>query len=373
MSVTQYARPIRLSSLTLAVFLCLIGSAHSQSLVGTASTGVDVPDRFAVGRSLVAPRTVKLEGMKEYLRATGDGVTRKSFLKYGRQFGRYWEVTKRGRSGKAFEAIVASFENRRLARMGDARRLIVTAAEGARTHPADLLVRTADSTVAEQLQLKLGWKAAASAITKEKYAGMTVLLPRDHMQLLARELAKAEAKAARRGLPLAAKWMAVKDAVEEGRLTSRLPSGILTPTRRTIERFARWQTQNLWNRMDVVGEWAGRGVLIVDVAEAGYQTYSDVNRFRAGDIGGAYLAARSSMRGVQVGLGVYAATTPEPLSKTVATVAIIVIVVSSEVTDRVHESRCQEASRLIERIDRDEKYRVVRRHLVQQIESTPTT
>jgi hypothetical protein len=197
---------------------------------------------------------------------------------------------------------------------------------------------------------------------------MAVLLPRDQMALLTRELAKAEAKAARRGLPLAAKWIAVKDAVEEGRLTNRLPSGVLTPTRQTVERFAAWHTLKLWGRMDMVGRWAGRGVLVLDVAEAGYQTYSDVNRFRSGEIGGAYLAARSSMRGVQVGLGVYAAMTPEPFSKTIAAAAIIVIVISSEVTDRVHEARCQEATRLMERIDHDEKYRTIRRHLVNQIE-----
>lgn len=361
---------IRLSGLLLALLLSSVGPAQARSLIAPTAAPVDLMDRFAAGRSLVAPRTTSLGGLKEYLQATGDGVTRRSFIKYGRDFEKYWAASRTGRSGKAFEAIVASFENRRLVRMGDARRLIVTAAEGAKTHPADLLIRAADSTVSERLQLKLGWKAAANAITEEKYAGMKVLLPRDQMHLLARELTKAEAKAVRRGLPLAAKWMAVKDAVEEGRLAGTLPSGTLTPTRRTIDRLARWHTQKLWNRMDMVGRWAGRSILVLDIAEAGYQTYSDINRFRAGEIGGAYLAARGSMRGVQVGLGIYAAVTPEPFSKTAAAAAILVIVVSSEITDRVHDARCQEANKLIERIDRDEKFRAVQRHLVQQIEGS---
>jgi hypothetical protein len=349
--------------------LVLPSTAQARSLVAVSTTSVEAGDPFAVGRSLVAPNTLKLRGLKEYMRATGDGVTLKAFSAYGASFSKYWGVTRKSRSGKAFEAIVASRESLRLARTGDARRLIVTAAEGGRAHPADLLLRSADSAIARQYQLKLGAKAGAMAVTKEKYAGMTILLPRDQMKLVARKLAEAEAKAARRGLPLAPRWRAVKEAIEEGRLTSRLPSGTLAPSRRTIERFAKWHTGKIWKGMDRVGTWVGRGMLVVDVAEAGYTTYSDIQRYRAGEIGGEYLAARGSLRTVQVGLGIYAAVTPDPFSKAAAAVGIVVIIVSTEVIDSVHEARRAAADRLIADIDRTEQYRSVQRSLLRQIGS----
>ena len=119
-----------MSSMTLLTMALLVGTAQARSLVGVATASAEVGDPLAVGRSLVSPNTLKLRGLKQYMQTVGDGVTQKAILKFG-DFSKYWEVTSKGRSGKAFEAIVASFENRRLARMGDAKRLIVTAAEGA--------------------------------------------------------------------------------------------------------------------------------------------------------------------------------------------------------------------------------------------------
>jgi hypothetical protein len=73
------------------------------------------------------------------------------------------------------------------------------------------------------------------------------------------------------------------------------------------------------------------------------------------------------LRGTQLGLAYYALATPEPASKIIATVAVVVIVAVDVGIEWVHgiisgEERTA-TQQILDKIDRDERYHAVRRFL----------
>ena len=382
----------RLLSLSVVVALIASGKATdalAQSIVLDTPITALSEDAFAVGKTLAKSNTLENKTLDELITRVAGSPSVKAFQKYGGDFNAYWEVSKTQRAGKVFEAISAFTENRRLARLGDPTRLLVTAAEGNPAHAADMLRVDASLRIMGHDQYKLGWQAARNAITDTRYVGKAIVIPPDEMEILARELTKAEANAARRGLPLASKWQGVKEAVGEGRIAARLPSGEMAPTRNEVLRIARRQLQAEWIRLArtaeptgipevltsrpvlgtlrVVGKVAGTIVVVVDVAGTGYQTYSDVARYRAGEIGGVYLGAKSSMRAAQLALAYYTVFAPDPtlLTKIAAGIGCVVLIAADNISDCMYEARRDQARRLLETIDRDERFLAANKQLLE--------
>jgi hypothetical protein len=388
----MYTR-LRLLLYWLVVTAFIVGRISSecvaQSIVRDAPIATPTADAFAIGKTLAKSNTLEIGTLDELITRVAGEPSIKAFLKYGRNFDAYWESSKTQRAGKVFEAIAAFTENRRLARSGDSMRLLPTAAEGNPGHAADILLSDANLVVQEHHQYKLGWQAARDALTETKYAGMTIVTPADQMEILERELAKAEAKATRRGLPLAFEWGFVREALQEGRITARLPSRAMVPTRNDILTITRRQLQAQWTRLGRMAESTGMGrvldagpisgrlkvlgkagrwtLVVLDLAGTGYQTYSDVLRYRIGEIGGNYLATKSSMRGVQLGLAYYTFCAPDPtlITKLAMGVAVIVLIAADNISDRVYEARRDQARCLLETIDRDERVYAARKQLLQ--------
>jgi hypothetical protein len=232
--------------------------------------------------------------------------------------------------------------------------------------------------IVQRYQAKLGWEKAVEALRDPKYAGMSILTPRDQLESIERELLKKEQAALRRGVPLPDKWSAVKQALDEGRLLRKTPAGSVLPTRGEVMIQAKQTAMRPWREMGMaeqelrtlerLGHVTGKALIVADVVGNVYFTYYDVQRFQAGEIGGGYLARKTGLRSARVGLTYYAVVAPEPFSKSFAAVAVVVLVTADIATEWVHDVFSvveQEAAwRLLESIDRDERYYVTRHYLL---------
>ena len=269
--------------------------------------------------------------------------------------------------------------NKVLAVLGRKDRIVVTAAEGASGHPADLLKIGKHGRIVQQYQAKLGWQAAVKALRDPKYAGMSILTPKDQLAIIKQKLLQKEQAALRRGVPLSEDWSAVKQAFKEGHLRGAkwTRPKIIIQAKQTLvqpwqEMGAAGQTARHSARgletLARLGNVAGKALIVADAAGNVYFTYHDMQRFQAGEIGGGYLALKTGLRGAQVSLTYYAVVSPEPFSKGVAAVAVVVLVTADIATEWVHDvfsAAEQEATRrLLESIDRAERYHATRRYLL---------
>jgi hypothetical protein len=166
--------------------------------------------------------------------------------RWGGNVDAYWRAAESSRTGKTFEAVFAHSENARLAALNSETRVIVTAAEGMPTAKADLRVVDGAGKVVQEIQAKLGWQNAMKACSDPRYAGMQILTDADSMVILRRELAKAEAAAARRGIALAGQWHAVRESLRTGRLLQSTPTGAPLPTREAAAAAARRTLDARW-------------------------------------------------------------------------------------------------------------------------------
>jgi hypothetical protein len=107
-----------------------------------------------------------------------------------------------------------------------------------------------------------------------------------------------------------------------------------------------------------------RSLYLIDVATTGYLEYRDIDRYVRGEIGAGRLAAKSGIRVVQVSLATYSLTSPEPVSKAVTGIVVVVILAVDVATDMFFdrsETRQEEAARqILASIDRGERYHGVR-------------
>ncbi len=275
--------------------------------------------------------------------------------------------------------------NRALRASGQSNRILVTAAEGFPSHPTDLVEVSPDGAILRRFQAKfnLDLKRAGKYLVDPRYPGQTLLTTRESLGRVETELLRREASAARRGVPLAAKWQVVRDALEDGRLARRwadkpLPSlkGLAGLTQRATRGAFNEAARELVRSEPLVapvGKAAGRQVLakglyLVDLASVGYLQYRDIERFSQGEISGDYLAVKSGVRGTQLCLATYTLITPEPLSKAAGTVIVVTLIVVDVATDviynGVHRRRELAARQALASIDRAERYHAVRSHLV---------
>ena len=89
-----------------------------------------------------------------------------------------------------------------------------------------------------------------------------------------------------------------------------------------------------------LGTIVGRGLFVVNVAATGALTYRDIQRFNSGEIGAADLAIKVPLHGTNLGLAyIIAFTDPEPVSKTLAVIALFVVVAVDAAHDKIIDSQ----------------------------------
>lgn len=192
--------------------------AIAMALVAVATSPVLAQAAEAVQTPTIAPQTGD-----ELLRSTIGQVQDATAAKY-ESFDDYWKASESAAKGKAFEAVVADLDNRRLAAMGDARRVLVTADNGQVHDPADLKV-VRNGEIVDEIQCKFGKGAAIEALDDPKYARMKILTTDEAIQSIEEDLRRARLS----GEPLPPKQQGIADAIESGRLMKSTVSGAPLP------------------------------------------------------------------------------------------------------------------------------------------------
>jgi len=369
---SSYGRPIPVTRVSVV-----------QSLVGASGNRLVHPDPFAVGRSVIHPQTPFMS-LEQIVNRTAGRVSERAFQRY-RTFSSYWQVSGSQRTGKALEALIAFLDNERWIAAGSRERSLVTAAEGGSHHGADLVRLGRTSEIVGHYQVKLGWQQAVNALRDPRYEGMFILTTQDSLDVIERQLLRCEQSALRRGHPLGEPWCTVRRALEEGRLLRTTPAGASLPSRAMAELLARDAAQQCWEELQasasqsgrMAGRWGrivnagGRLLIVADTAGSIYFTYQDVGRYQAGEIGPGYLSLKLGIRGAQQGFAYYALFTPEPSTKLLATTVVVVLVAVDVGSEWVHElalgAERRTTQRILETIDREERYHAVRRVLGDQM------
>jgi hypothetical protein len=333
-------------------------------------------------------RTLRAKSMRELVAWTAP-IAKDAYDRYGGDWMRYWTASnaRNQRSGKTLEAAIAWRVNAQRERLGIADRMLVTAAEGYPGHAADLVDVAPDGSVLKKYQVKWGWKSTVKALVDPKYRDMSILTTRQSFQTIEKRLIAAEVKAAERGLPLTPKWRLLRAAVESGRLPGEV-GGKPLPTAAAVRRYAMRRVKETFFAGELArlgprsvaeaghmtatlagsGRALGKLVIFADVAGTAYAQYLDVQHYRAGEIGGRYLAFKSGLRASQLALAYYAVASPEPATKFVAGIGagvFIVIDLASDPVYRMVYARRRDASlALLNTIDRQARYHAARAQLL---------
>lgn len=352
----------------------LTDQVYAQRLVRT--------DPFQLGSVIDNPQTLKFKDFPELFRSTAGKVSPQAVLTYS-GFEKYWAASSTIRAGKAFEAILASRANWLLAQTGSTHRVLVTAAEGQTQAPADLVKINSKGQVIERYQLKLGRQGTLSALTDRKYRHMKIVTNKDTLKSLEFELKKQKVMAARRGVQLKPQWKALDDAVRDGRITDEIVPGHRPVTRGEVDELAKQWTRKEWmlaaeeasggaattRTATRILRLGGKVVLVVTVAYGAYETYRDVGRYRAGEIGGFVLAAKSGLRVGEVGIVLWLGLAdPEPITKTILIATGGAIVAANVSLDYYASAKRERTQKLLEKIDYDERFFAVRRQLLLELE-----
>jgi hypothetical protein len=109
--------------------------------------------------------------------------------------------------------------------------------------------------------------------------------------------------------------------------------------------------------------------MIAATATTAEQTYRDVQRFNEGEIGATDLAIKLPLRGANLGLAyVLVFTDPEPITKAISFVGLVVVISIDVAHDAVIDARVRTARRLLDSIDREEREHAVRHQLLQEFQ-----
>jgi len=361
--------------------------ATAQSLLLNAprrTVALDLgDDPFAVGKVIANPRTLQARSADELVEWAAGKPRPKAFWKYEGVFERYWQEVASGRIGKGAEGLETWRENERLAAMGDDRRMLCVAAEGYPTHPgADMALIDRHHRVLTRYQRKTGFCATLDALSDERYAGCKIMPTQDTLEAIQGRLVREEAKTVRRGLLLDPKWAEVKQALAEGRLVGRLPSGAKLLFQHEAEQSVRAVVHGQWRRLaravepivrrvekslvlvlgnrvvQVTGKTVGTALIVVDVGTNAYFVYVDYGRWQSGDIGGGYFGFKATLRTAQTGLLMWTvfAPDPTPLTRLAALAGAAVLTVADIVSDPFYEAAQARTRQLLNNLTRDERY-----------------
>ena len=363
----------------------LLGPTTSrEAVVAAARDAASEPQMFT--RQL----TLQAKTMRDLVERTAP-ISRDAVLKYP-NWHEYLKASnmRNQLAGKTLEAVFARRTNVQRARIGIPDRMLVTAVEGFPAHPADLVDVSADGTILRKYQVKWGWWRTVKALQDPKYKGMGILTRRESFTRIEQELQFAEAKAARRSLALSEEWQVVRNAIDSGRLPGswegkKLPSGEVVEeydrslVKKTFaagsKRTAPRATSRFGQVLRKSGKVFGTALIVVEVAGTAYFEYVDLSRYRSGKIGGGYLAFKSTLRASQLSLTAYAVCTPEPSSRLLAGVVVVVLVVvdvaSDPVYQYVYQRRQDAAAKVLGSVKREERYHAARKQLLSASPNIP--
>lgn len=357
-------------------------SALGQSLLSTFPVANKTGgDPFAIGKTLIKTNTLDYIKQDDLIAKVAGKPSMKAFNKYGGDFEKYYEAVESQRAGKVFEAMDVFKKNKDLARSGSSRKFLVTAAEGYPGHAADVL--EIDGLVKRQFQYKSNWNNGQSALFDPKYSRMKIIIPKDKMEILKQNLNKAESKAFQRNLALNPKWQTTKEAILDGRIVaSPLSTKDIRAASKRIA-LAEWEkhgyeieairTPNIVKSssatagLKVVGKTVAGGLIVIGIAAEGYQTYTNWERYRSGEIGGDHFTTKLTMQGAQIGLAGALFAAPEPIVTKIGGLVVIVLVFAGadQIVETSIEKRQEHAKHILETIDRDERFLSARRQLLQ--------
>ena len=222
-------KPLRL---TLAALACLTGSSLAPGMSAAFSSlqAPASPNDFVQSQDAARPTFEEIRWQ----------ITPEAIITADGDFDAYYEPNKKSMEGYALEHIVSESEvtpdgQQELRKAG-------------RLSPVDFEhVDNKTGKVIDNYQCKR--TLTAKDIQNPKYAGQKFITTQESRRELARQLAKEEANAARRGLPLSEPWQKVKDAFDEGRIPEKLPvSGEPLPTNEQIGKHARREVRKSWDK-----------------------------------------------------------------------------------------------------------------------------
>ncbi len=354
-------------------------------------------DSFPIGKAIHNSQTLEPRtALASFRRATGN-VSARAVHSYPK-FSDYWAQSRTSRSGKAFEWLEAERANRRLTRMGKEERILVTAIEGAPTDPADLVKIGKSGRVVERFQLKQGYKGCIRALDDPKYARMTIVSHRDTVEKIRADLQRMVSRSQATGRSLSPKWIRVQRALNEGRLRDEIASGLVTRTRKQVERVAEKFTRTLHELQKAAFEDTAIGLrvskgarvtaeiatrakglvralklgAVADIALTGYQAGNDIRQYTNGQIGEKVLTAKLAIRSGRLAVAATFLFMPDPTftTKVIAVLifADVMLTAADFALDAYVETERDRVEQLLENIDRDERFYAVQRQLMFEVE-----
>ncbi|MBN8459856.1 MAG: hypothetical protein J0M04_18655 [Verrucomicrobia bacterium] len=392
-------------------------SAALVWLAGWCPLAADI----VAGTLIAKPATLDAGGLDPLLGKVADGINPAQIGKHGGDFETYYALCERGRAGKVFEAVVADRANPALAK--DGRSLLVTAAEGAKHDPADLVMAVRSESgwliTAERYQLKLGYSAVKSAIGDARYAGMRIVTTKDVVEAIEETIRRETIRNAGRGLGLSPEAAALKEALDSGRILRNLPGGAPLPTEAEVLAICRTHTEGLWIKLAkaagfagsapgtvvpavaeealigirlaasgtgavtedllaanrtrrfeaVLGrtmDLAGRAICVADLAYSSYQMAVDFQGLQSGAITVEEFALRNVLRATRMVLEVAFMVDPEPISKIGLVVATITVAAAEMVGDHFIEAGRSAREAALMELETETRYAMVREMVLER-------
>ncbi|MDB4365751.1 hypothetical protein N9Z08_02370 [Pirellulales bacterium] len=182
----------------------------------------------------------------ELIAATAGDVTQDALQNYGSNFELYWRKSASSREGKVFETIVADTVNSQVRATDGQIQVIPTAAKGLATSKADLLVVDNTGEVLKRVQAKLGAPRVIAALDDFRYTGMDFVTSSEDLREIKKRLQQNIVKANRKGVALSQPWVRVQEALDTGKIWSKLPEGVPLPERSFVSRIAREHYESLY-------------------------------------------------------------------------------------------------------------------------------
>ena len=366
-------------------------SALGQSLLSTSPVANKTGgDPFAIGKTLLKAHTLDYFKLDDLIEKNYGNITKESFYKYSGRPQSYLDQVKWKDAGFGFEAWSVMNDNREWVRTKDPRRHLLTALEGNRTHPADGLIVKMRGDGYYDIIGHTQWKSIypdnpyvrsdylQKAIDNPRYDGMTIRVPSDNLQLLKQKYKSLDPNG-----------LKTTDAILIGKITDKSASGGINISsydmlKKTIklreDEFIRLSTKYELERAaflsksssaiagsKVLGKTVAGGLVIIGIAAEGYQTYTNWERYRSGEIGGDHFTTKLTMQGAQIGLAGALFAAPEPIVTKIGGLVVIVLVFAGadQIVETSIEKRQEHAKHILETIDRDERFHSARQQLLQ--------
>ena len=377
-----------------ALFLTAFGTELSArepnlgKLISGTAPIADPADRFAIGTEIDFSSVDALSPEERR-----DLVLGKLAEEKARELGSRRKYLKmRGKAqlaGKGFEEYTIRTVQKRLPR---GMRVESTAILGSPHDPADLIL-TKNGKVVEKFQMKMGEQTTYAALKNPKYTGQKILIPRDTLKKIQRDLA--------RGKYSPQKAEILRNAIADGRLTDSI-AGIQVPSSRKTFHWSQMQLRNQWKEMfnakglpkhmDLPNELhAAHGgkvlfvkslgilddlakpLVIFDLLRGGQIFYSTHMAYHAGILDRDLAQLKVLIGSVQLAVGTVgtvAILLPNPASIVIGGAVLIVslgVEAALWIVDKIQERRIRNQHEMICRLQENERPYALHQLLIRQI------